>query len=96
MSSLLKIEVKPLLSMTQAEAVEALGGLDRLHHLEEHHGLRPWRASKTRRDYSVASIQAAMDRAEQETTLTARARKNQAPGTANEEPGKARQSTAEA
>lgn len=73
--SLLQIEVTPVLSMTQKEAAKALGGLDVLIELEEHHGLKPWSSRATLRRYSVASIQAALDRAEQANTLTGRARK---------------------
>ncbi len=75
MNSLLKIEVSPVLSMTQKEAATALGGVDVLRQLEELHGLKPWYCNATLRRYSVASIQAALDRAEQANTLTARVRR---------------------
>jgi hypothetical protein len=89
-STLLKIDVIPQLSMTQKQAVEALGGLAELLELEERHGLKPWKSNATTRLYRVSAIEAALERAEQANTLHARARKNQAPSTKNQEPGTAR------
>lgn len=60
--------------MTQKEAVRALGGIEALRLLESKWGLVPWDAKATKRHYSVASIQAAMDRAEREAALRLRAR----------------------
>lgn len=64
-SSLLKLEVVPVLSLTQKEAVRALGGIEALRLLEDRWGLRPWDAKATLKRYSVASIEAAMRRAEE-------------------------------
>lgn len=64
MSSLLKIKVAPVLSLTQREAAEALGGLEALRLLEDRYGLRPWDEKATLRRFSVSSIEAAMRRAE--------------------------------
>jgi hypothetical protein len=79
MSSLLKIKVTAQLSMIQKEAAEALGGLDVLRHLEDQWGLVPSYANQTTRRYNVASIQAAIDRAEQAAALDLRERKSSKP-----------------
>jgi hypothetical protein len=75
MSSLLKIEVSPVLSMTQKQAAAALGGLAELLDLEERHGLKPWKSNPTTRLYRVSAIEAALERAEQANTLADRVRK---------------------
>ncbi len=64
MSSLLKIQVAPVLSLTQKEAVEALGGIEALRLLESRYGLRPWDAKATLRRYRVSAIEDAMKLAE--------------------------------
>lgn len=82
MSRLLKIKVVPVLSMNQKEAAEALGGLKRLRELEEKWGLTPWEENATNRCYSVASIDAAMARAEQAVFLGRRQRLSVTPQSA--------------
>lgn len=64
MSSLLKIETKPVLSIMQHEAAEAVGGLEVLRSLEKHWGLVAWSKNGTRRRYRVSAIEEAMKRAE--------------------------------
>jgi len=65
MKSLLQLKVVPILSMTQKEAAEALGGLEALRLLEER-GLIPWDAKATLRRFRVSAIEEAMKRAEEE------------------------------
>lgn len=67
MSGLLKLKVTPILSLTQREAAEAVGGLEALRLLETEHGLRPWDVKATLKRYAVSSIEEAMRRAEDQS-----------------------------
>jgi hypothetical protein len=62
--TLLKLQVSPRGSLTQAEAEDYLGGSEPLRVLVEQWGLRPWHAKATRIRYRVEAIEEAMRRAE--------------------------------
>lgn len=71
MSSLLKIQVAPLGSLTQREAAEYVGGLAPLKVLEERWGLVAWDKNPTNKRYRVSAIEDAMKRAERSNQSTA-------------------------
>lgn len=71
MSTLLKIQVAPLGSLTQREAAEYVGGLAPLRTLESKWGLVAWDKNPTSKRYRVSAIEEAMKRAERATQSTA-------------------------
>jgi len=72
MSPILKIKAEPVGSLGQKAAADYVGGLKVLRDLEQNWGLVPWDENPTNRRYRVASIEAAMERAEQAVFLQRR------------------------
>lgn len=79
MSTLLKMEMRPVGAISKASAVEYVGGPDYFAELERDYGLCPCRELKTRVLYRIAELDRCMAAAELEIRNRRAARSNQGP-----------------